>query len=191
MLQALVRVLALSQGVQFLKLQFQWKYLLRKCYAVAKYVTDFCDGDDSEALSITLVFASRYGHHINALEDEQIKTFVMECAKVVEGIRSEIDEIEVEPEEEKVVEPQQEEENKDEGDQGGNDVKPWDETLVSTFEISPQAKKALADLNLVTIKDVLAYEAKGEKLVDIKGISATAAKIILDQIASLKPAEGS
>ena len=190
MLQALVRVLALSQGVQFVKLQFQWKYLIRKCYAVAKYVSDFCDGDDSEALSITLVFASRYGHHINALEDAQIAAFVMECAKVVEGMRSEIEEIEIEPEAEKVVEPLVED-NKEEGDVGGNEEKPWDETLVSTFEISPQAKKALADLNLVTVKDILAYEVKSGSLVDIKGISATAAKIILDQIAALKPAEGS
>jgi hypothetical protein len=190
MLQALVRVLALSQGVQFLKLQFKWGYLLRKCYAVAKYVTDFCDGDDSEALSITLVFASRYGHHINAIDDSQIAAFVMECAKAVEAMRAELDEIEVEPEEEKVVEPLQEEDKK-EDDNKGDEPKPWDETLVSTFEISPPAKRALADAGLVTVKDVIAYEASGKPLVDIRGISATAAKIILDQIAALKPAEGS
>lgn len=190
MLQALVRVLALSQGVQYIKLQFRWSYLLQRCYAVAKYIVDFCDGDDSEALSITLVFASRYGHHINAISDEQIAIFVMKCAKAVEAMRTELDEIEVEPVEEKVVEPIQED-NKQEGDQGGNEVKPWDETLVSTFEISPPAKRALADAGLVTIKDVLAYEATGKTLVDIRGISATAAKIILDQIAALKPAEGS
>lgn len=189
MLQALVRVLALSQGVQFLKHQFKWGYLLRRCYAVAKYVIEFCDGDDSEALSITLVFASRYGHHINAIEDGQIATFVMECAKAVETMRSELDEIETEPQEEKVVEPiiedQKEEDNK------SDDIKPWDETLVSTFDLSTNAKKALADASIVTVKDALAYEASGKTLVDIKGISATASKIILDKIASLKPAEGS
>lgn len=187
MLQVLVRVLAMSQGVQFLKLQFQWTHLVRRCYEAAKQIQEFCDDDDYEALSITLVFAGQYGHHINTLGREQITACIIESAKLVESMREQLEQINVEPEAEKIPEPDEES-----GDEEENDnKKSWDMTLVSTFSLSAQAKKALEIAGLVTVRDVITFEAGGGSLASLNGVSATAEKIIQEQIASMKPAEGS
>jgi hypothetical protein len=107
-------------------------------------------------------------------------------------MREQLEQINVEPEAEKIPEPDEESGDKESGDEEENDnKKSWDMTLVSTFSLSVQAKKALEIAGLVTVRDVITFEAGGGSLASLNGVSATAEKIIQEQIASMKPAEGS